>query len=186
MTATRGELRGSSPRRCQPDRESQRSQHRLDPARLPNHIDLLYRAARTLCGSPHEVEDLVQDTFANVLARPWLLRNENEMGYLLRALRNTHANRQRAGAHRPATVPLHESDPCCRADQAGAFDAREVLTTIAAAPKHYRDAVVAVDIEGLSYRQAARQLRAPVATIATRVSRRRRHVARALSQSWPR
>lgn len=102
------------------------------------------------------MEDLVQDTFANVLARPRLLRNENEVGYLLRAPRNTHANRHRAAARLPPTVPLHETDPGCRADAAAAFDAREVFTAIAAAPKHYRDAVVAVDIGGLSYLQAAR------------------------------
>lgn len=144
-----------------------------------------YRAARSLCGSSHEAEDLVQDTCANVLARPRLLRNENEVGYLLRGLRKTHTNRQRAGARRLRTVPLDETDPSCRPDQTAAFDAREVLTAVASAPKHHRDAVVAVDIEGLSYKQAACRLPTPEATIATRVSRGRQHVAPVLSQSSP-
>ena len=73
----------------------------LDPDRLSDHIDRLYRAAWALCGSRHEAEDLVQDTFLNVLKRPRLLRDGNEIGYLLRALRNTHANRYRAAARRP-------------------------------------------------------------------------------------
>ena len=67
----------------------------LDPMALPDHIDALYRAAWALCGTRHEAENLVQDTFARVLKRPRLLRSDNEVGYLLRALRNTNAARHR-------------------------------------------------------------------------------------------
>jgi DNA-directed RNA polymerase specialized sigma24 family protein len=42
----------------------------LDPARLGDHIDRLYRAAWALCGSREDAEDLVQETYARVLARP--------------------------------------------------------------------------------------------------------------------
>jgi RNA polymerase sigma-70 factor (ECF subfamily) len=34
---------------------------RLDPHRLGDHVDRLYRAAMALCGDPHDAEDLVQD-----------------------------------------------------------------------------------------------------------------------------
>ena len=34
----------------------------LDPARLGNHLDRLYRAAWALCGSREDAEDLVQET----------------------------------------------------------------------------------------------------------------------------
>ena len=61
----------------------------LDPARLGDHLDRLYRAAWALCGSREDAEDLVQETYARLLARPRLLRNEDDLGYLLRALRNT-------------------------------------------------------------------------------------------------
>src|SRR3954469_21394771 len=61
----------------------------LDPQRLGDHIDRLYRAAWGLCGSREDAEDLVQETYAKVLARPRLLRREDDLGYLLRALRNT-------------------------------------------------------------------------------------------------
>jgi DNA-directed RNA polymerase specialized sigma24 family protein len=64
----------------------------LDPARLPDHVDALYRAAWALCGSPHDAEDLVQTTFAHVLRRPRIIRSGNERGYLLRALRNTYSS----------------------------------------------------------------------------------------------
>ena len=76
--------------------------HRLDPDRLSDYIDPLYRAAWALCGSRYDAEDLVQETFAKVLKRPRLLRNGNDVGYLLRALKNIYASRYRAAARRPS------------------------------------------------------------------------------------
>jgi RNA polymerase sigma-70 factor (ECF subfamily) len=152
----------------------------LDPMALPDHIDVLYRAAWALCGSRHEAEDLVQETFAQVLRRPRLLRSDNDVGYLLRALRNTHASRQRAATRRPITVPLLETDSNDGGEVVANIEARELMAAIAAAPEAYRDAIVAVDVVGLSYRQAARHLRTREATITSRLSRGRQHVARAL------
>jgi RNA polymerase sigma-70 factor (ECF subfamily) len=151
----------------------------LDPMVLPDHIDVLYRAAWALCGSRHEAEDLVQETFAQVLRRPRLLRSDNDVGYLLRALRNTYASRQRAATRRPITVPL-ETDSNDGAEVVSNIEARELMAAIAAAPEAYRDAIVAVDVVGLSYRQAARHLRTREATLTSRLSRGRQHVARAL------
>jgi RNA polymerase sigma-70 factor (ECF subfamily) len=59
------------------------------PAALGDHVDRLYRAAWALCGSREDAEDLVQETFAKVLAKPRFLRNDDDLGYLLRVLRNT-------------------------------------------------------------------------------------------------
>ncbi len=165
----------------QPGAESRPQLRRLDPMVLPDRIDVLYRAAWALCGSRHEAEDLVQETFAQVLRRPRLLRSESDVGYLLRALRNTHANRQRTAMRRPITVPLLETHSNDRGDVVASISARELMAAIAAAPEPYRDVVVAVDVVGLSYRQAARQLRTREATITSRLSRGRQHVARALS-----
>jgi len=47
----------------------------LDSDRLPDHIDAPYRATCALCGSRHDAEDLVQETFARVLKRPQALRS---------------------------------------------------------------------------------------------------------------
>jgi DNA-directed RNA polymerase specialized sigma24 family protein len=41
---------------------------------LPDHIDALYRAACAICGSRHDAEDLVQETFVRVLKRPRFVR----------------------------------------------------------------------------------------------------------------
>src|ERR1700750_1641489 len=82
--------------------------HVLDPESLGDHVDAMYRAAWALCGSRHDAEDLVQDTLVNVLKRPRLLRKDNELGYLLRALRNTYNSRYRVISRRPAHQELSE------------------------------------------------------------------------------
>ena len=151
----------------------------LDPDRLPDCIDVLYRAARAMCGSDHDAEDLVQETFARVLKRPRLLRDGNEIGYLFRALRNTYFDRVRAAARQPATRPLLDEDTPDR-DESN-VSAREIMLAIASAPTQYRDAVIAVDLIGLSYGEAARSLRTSEPTITSRLHRGRQHVARALS-----
>ena len=151
----------------------------LDPDRLSGYIDPLYRAAWALCGSRHDAEDLVQETFAQVLQRPRWIRNHNEIAYLMRALRNTHASRYRAASARAVTCELFEDDAVT--DDDGSFNARQVMEAIASAPPGYRDAVIAVDLLGLSYREAAKSLRTREATITTRLHRGRRHIARVLS-----
>lgn len=153
--------------------------HALDPNHLADHIDRLYRVAWVLCGSRYDAEDLVQETFANVLKRPRRLRHENELGYLIRALKNTYANRYRAAARRPLTRTLLEDDATARDDTS--INGREIMQAIADAPPLYRDAVIAVDLLGLSYRDAASSLRTSEATVTTRLYRGRQHVARQLT-----
>src|SRR5262245_33715190 len=78
----------------------------LDPASLGDHIDRLYRAAWALCGSREDAEDLVQETFTRVLARPRRLRYGDDVSYLLGALRNTFLSQKRTESRRPRPVPL--------------------------------------------------------------------------------
>src|ERR1700739_2106105 len=83
----------------------------LNPQALGDHIDRLYRAARSLCGSREEAEDLVQETFLRVLAKPRILHSEDELGYLLRVLRNPFISTRRAAARRPQiTAPPETLD----------------------------------------------------------------------------
>jgi RNA polymerase sigma-70 factor (ECF subfamily) len=152
--------------------------HALDTNRLPVHIDRLNRAARGLCGSPQDAEDLVQDTFVNLLKRPRFLRDGDEVGYVLRTLRNTHASRYRRAVRGPQVCQLLEDH--APQGEGHPVAAREVVEAIASAPAPYRDAVVAVDFVGLSYREAARSLKTREATITSRLHRGRLHVARAL------
>jgi RNA polymerase sigma-70 factor (ECF subfamily) len=61
-----------------------------------------------------------------------------------------------------------------------AVAAREVFAAISTLPEGLRDTVVAVDIVGLSYSEAAKALRVPTGTIMSRLSRARSRVADAV------
>jgi RNA polymerase sigma-70 factor (ECF subfamily) len=159
--------------------------HRLDPDRAVEHLPRLYRAARAWTRSREEAEDLVQETYARVLARPRLLRNEDELGYLLRALRNTLISQRRTEQRRPATTELADDAVGTRErdDPAEAAEARRVYAAIAALPEEFREALVAVDVAGLSYQEAARALGLREGTLTSRLFRARDRVARRLSEA---
>jgi RNA polymerase sigma-70 factor (ECF subfamily) len=155
----------------------------LDPARLPDHLDRLYRAAWALTGSREEAEDLVQETFARVLAKPRRLHGD-ELGYLLRVLRNTFLTSRRTASRRPRTVAstdeLELGDRRTGGSAESHLEARETFATIAKLPAKYREALIAVDIVGLSYREAAQALGTREATITSRLFRARQQVVRAM------
>jgi RNA polymerase sigma-70 factor (ECF subfamily) len=157
------------------------SERQLDPGSLGDHVDRLYRAAWALCGSREDAEDLVQETFAHVLRKPRLLRSEDDLGYLLRVLRNTFISQRRTAARRLRTSPLPDdldliADPSAAAPEA-VIETGELFAAIAALPDDFRDALVAIDIAGLSYGEAARALHVREATITTRLHRARQRIA---------
>jgi RNA polymerase sigma-70 factor, ECF subfamily len=157
----------------------------LDPQSLTQHVDRLYRAAWALCGSREDAEDLVQETFARVLSRPRVLHGDDEAYYLMRVLRNTFLTGRRTASRRPVTVAELEDvvtpDPRPMGRPEQAFEVQEVYATIAELPENFRLALVAVDVLGLSYREAARSLRVREATLTTRLFRARKQVAARLT-----
>ena len=162
-------------------------ERQLDPNALGDHIDRLYRAAWSLCGSREEAEDLVQETFARVLRKPRMLRSEDDLGYLLRVLRNTFFSQRRTAGRRPQTTPLPDdldliADPSAPLPEAR-IESQELYSAISSLPDDFRDALVAIDIVGLSYREAAKALRVREATITTRLHRARQRVAKTLVES---
>jgi RNA polymerase sigma-70 factor (ECF subfamily) len=152
----------------------------LDADRLGDHLDRLYRAALGMTGAPADAEDLVQDVCVKVLAKPRLVTGD-DLGYLLRVLRNTFISSRRTAARRPATATApedlerHEANDS--ADPERAFEARELYARIATLPDHQREALVAVDLIGLSYKEAAETLGTPTGTIMSRLFRARQALA---------
>jgi RNA polymerase sigma-70 factor, ECF subfamily len=154
----------------------------LDPEHAGDHIDRLYRAAWALTGSREDAEDLVQETYARVLAKPRLLRSEDDLGYLLRALRNTFLVGRRTASRRPRTEPFpDELEPAGGRTPEAELEAREVFVAISALPPDFRDVLVAVDVAGLSYDETARALRIAQGTVMSRLYRARQQVARRLA-----
>jgi RNA polymerase sigma-70 factor, ECF subfamily len=164
----------------------QGEQRRLDPETVGDHIDTLFRAACALCGSRQLAEDLVQETYVKVLARPRFLRRDDDLGYLIKALRNTwysHLRGERtrreatdSGERAPDDLPARTS----AGDPQSSLEAGAVLDALADLPQPYREAVTAVDVAGLSYTEAARALGVRQGTIMSRVYRGREQVAQAV------
>jgi RNA polymerase sigma-70 factor (ECF subfamily) len=152
----------------------------LDTARAGDHFDRLYRAALALTRSAHEADDLVQDTYARVLSRPRRLRSQSDVGYLLVALRHTFIDARRRRRAEP--VPLDEvsaeiADASTWRHPEQAVAANEVYAAIAALPDNQREVVAAVDVAGLSYREAAEVLGVPIGTVMSRLYRARDQLA---------
>jgi len=155
----------------------------LDPTTLVDHQGRLFRAAYALCGSRQDAEDLVQTTYEQVLRRPRLIRRGHDLAYLLRVLRHAWSAQARsAGAKR--SVPVAPEDLEWASDDRGrpeaALDARLAYAAIAELSEPLRHTIVAVDIVGLSYRDAARSLRTRTGTVMSRLYRAREQVAAAL------
>ena len=79
---------------------------------MGDQIDRLYRAALVLTRSRDDAEDLVQDTYVRLLAKPPLGRCADDLAYLMKALRNTFLSNRRAASRRlTRTVALEEIEP---------------------------------------------------------------------------
>ena len=161
----------------------------LDPEQLGSYVARLYRAAYGLCGSRHDAEDLVQDTYEQVLRRPRFVRRDHDLAYLLRALRNTWITSMRT--RRPTALTPEpdeiEAVPDPRGDPvADAAEARAVYDALAQLTPRQRETLVAVDVLGLSYKDAARALGTKEGTIMSRLYRGRGQISAQLETDGPR
>jgi RNA polymerase sigma-70 factor (ECF subfamily) len=174
------------PRKEPPMTAAAADTHRLHPDAIDDHRARLYRAAYALCGSRHDAEDLVQETFAQVLKRPRFVRRDRDLAYLLRVLRHTWST-QAVTAARRATSPAPPEDlewlPDHRSSPELALDAKLAYQAMGELSEPLRVTVVAVDVVGLSYAEAARSLRTRKGTIMSRLFRAREQLAQALEAS---
>jgi len=159
-----------------------RDDGRLAPESLGAHVGRLYRAAYGLCGSAQDAEDLVQDTFERVLRRPRVLRNrDHDLAYLMSVMRNTWISSARG--RRIATVALEPEELAEAATTtddpvvAQVVEGGALYAALSGLSEPLREAVVAVDVLGLSYREAAQALGCKEGTIMSRLHRARGQLA---------
>jgi len=170
----------------QPTRERRRvgvAPGSFDTFVLP-HLPVLWRVARSLCRNTHDAEDLVQDTLVRAYQGLDRFDGAHPRAWLLTIMRNAHINqhrRQRPGLLRdPAVVD--------EADRRGqtAPSAEDVASTLTPAPwiadalarlsPRHLAAVRLVDIDGLTYDEAAAALGIPTGTVMSRLHRARRRM----------
>jgi RNA polymerase sigma-70 factor, ECF subfamily len=145
----------------------------------------MFRAAVAMTGSRHDADDLVQETYLRVMRRPRLVRRDEDIPYLMRTMRNTWLNMRRTrGAEARAmeqTGAMLERKP--EPDPLLPLEARALLAAVAKLSPQHRDVIVAVDVLGLSYKEAARALRTREGTVMSRLFRARGNVGRALGHA---
>jgi RNA polymerase sigma-70 factor, ECF subfamily len=150
------------------------------------HLDVLYRTALRLTHHRAEAEDLVQDTCLRAY-RSFDRFNPgtNCRAWLLAILRNAFLNRLRRDAREvlEAEATSWETEVSAFTD-AGPVKSpeEELLQTVlhgdldralGALPLPFREAVMLVDLEGLSYKEVAQVLACPIGTVMSRLSRGR-------------
>ena len=155
----------------------------LDPNAAAAYHVRLSRLAYSLCGSAQLADDLTQETYLRVLARPRRLRGAREFPYLARTLRNVLHDHRRAQQRQPVLVSDEQlaDQPNTRADPDLAARAAEVYAAVGALPDPLRDVIAAVDLAGFSYAEAAAALDIPVGTVMSRLHRARARIADALA-----
>jgi RNA polymerase sigma-70 factor (ECF subfamily) len=124
---------------------------------------------------------LVLETFVRASRRPRLLHAEtSELTHLMCALRNSFLTSSRDAAGRPVPADaLRDADlldPGAGQEPEKARGVRELYAAIARLPEHLRLTLVAIDVMGLSYREASRSLGVSQGTLPERLVHARRLV----------
>ena len=146
-------------------------------------IEVLLRVARSITRNHADAEDLVQDTLIRAYRGIGGFDGRYPRAWLLTILRNTHINRNRR--RRPellrdqdATFERLESD--ASTDRADVLVEQtidgEILAALDELSDDFRRVVELVDIDGLSYAEAAEVLGIPVGTVMSRLHRARRRI----------
>jgi len=168
----------------EPTAESSGDQRQQAFARfvLPE-VEVLLRVARTLTPRGAEAEDLVQDTLLRAFQGIDRFDGAHPRAWLLTIMRNAQINRTRRRRAQLLDDPDATFDRVAWRDEtSGAtpeglvvgqtFDA-VVAESLAALPDHFRQTVTLVDMEGLSYAEAAEALGVPMGTVMSRLHRAR-------------
>jgi RNA polymerase sigma-70 factor (ECF subfamily) len=168
---------------------------RFEATALP-FLPAVYNAACRLARNAEEARDLAQETYLRAYRTFENFRpGTNCKAWLLTILYSIFVNRYRKKQREPKTVPLEELEerfPCAAAEEpvtpqqtAGSppqWTNREVEEAFRELPESFRAVVLLVDVEELSYEEAAAALGVPVGTVRSRLSRARRQLSGALGE----
>ena len=175
---------GSEPRPAAPPTPAGPEAEAFAAYVLPE-VDVLYRVALSLTRNDADAQDLVQDTLLRAYRAIGGFDGRHPRAWLLTILRNTNRNRGRRQAPRLLDDPDTALDRLESTAPAGgdagaaviesAFDAVVELSLRELSGK-LRDVVELVDIDGLTYEEAAEVLGVPVGTVMSRLHRARRRL----------
>ncbi len=146
-------------------------------------VEVLLRVARTMTRHQAEAEDLVQDTLVRAFRGISGFDGRYPRAWLLTILRNTHINRNRRRRPELLRDPdatfdrLASTASSDRAESAveDAIDS-EIVAALDTLSDDFRRVVELVDIDGLSYAEAAHAIGVPLGTVMSRLHRARSRI----------
>lgn len=153
------------------------------------HVAELLRVATRLCGNAAAGEDLVQETYLQA----WRSFHRFEAGtncraWLYKILVFTYSAQRRKHARQPFLVDIDTAtDAALRVEPPtpDMLTAEAVRAAFDRLPDVFRTLVLLVDVEGLTYREAADALTVPIGTVMSRLSRGRRLLRLELAEHSP-
>jgi RNA polymerase sigma-70 factor (ECF subfamily) len=148
-------------------------------------MDALYRTARRLTRTEADAKDLLQQTYLEACRSVKSLADPDRLRpWMFRILRNLWADEHK---RRRPTLEISEVEPAVATGNLEEEVLREgfgdeVQAALAALPAEFRWAVVLVDVEGLSYDEAAQVMECPKGTVRSRLARAREALLARLAQ----
>jgi RNA polymerase sigma-70 factor (ECF subfamily) len=156
---------------------------------------LAYNVAYRTLGHPEDAADATQDAFLSAFRAIRDFRGGSFRGWLLRIVVNACYDARRRGRRRPATsmdAIVEELGDAPWADEHAADPEEVVLTrelreaierALDRLPDDQRIALVLVDVQSLSYDEAAEAMECPIGTIRSRLARARARLRDLLDES---
>lgn len=155
-------------------------------------LDVMYRVAQSITRNPTDAEDLVQDTLIRAYRAIERFDGRYPRAWLLTIMRNAQVNRVRR--KRPELMRDPDETMSRVADESpDGADAESQLidqefeapieNALNALPEKFRKVVELVDLNQLSYQEAADALGIPVGTVMSRLHRARRNIRQHLEAS---
>ena len=146
-------------------------------------VDVMWRVAMSLTRNRADAEDLVQESLLRAYRAIDSFDGRYPRAWLLTILRNTERNRHRR--RRPSLLsdpeiveergPATEADAVERRAEDREFD-EAVTAALEELPENFRRVVELVDVDGLTYQEAADVLEVPLGTVMSRLHRARRRI----------
>jgi RNA polymerase sigma-70 factor (ECF subfamily) len=146
-------------------------------------VDVMWRVALSLTRNRADAEDLVQESLLRAYKAIHTFDGRYPRAWLLTILRNTERNRHRR--RRPELLsdpniaeergPATEPDEIERRAEDHEFDSA-VTAALEELPENFRRVVELVDVDGLTYQEAADVLDIPLGTVMSRLHRARRRI----------
>ena len=154
-------------------------------------LPVLLRVARRIAGDPTTAEDLVQETLIRAYRAVERFDGRHPRAWLLTIMRNTWRNMNRKT--RPQLLDTADdmlSVPATGADGRGGAEEQvvdsmidaELVAGLRSLSANHRAIVTLVDIDGLTYQEAADVLGIPSGTVMSRLHRARRRLRARLEQ----